>query len=102
MGQNKEILPQALENIIPQEIFKAEVRSWAERIGVEPHSITLRVMKNKWASCTSKGNLSFNTELLHQSAEFRHKTIVHELLHLKYPKHSKLFRAMEKAYLEEK
>jgi predicted metal-dependent hydrolase len=89
------------EHFIPEEIFKSEVRAWAERIGVEPKSITLRPMKRKWASCSSKGNLSFDTDLLRQPAEFRRKVIIHELLHLKIPNHGKLFHAMEKAYLRE-
>ena len=89
-----------LEDSVPEEIFKSEVLAWAERIGVEPNSITLRPMKRKWASCSSKGNLSFSTDLLYQSADFRRKTIVHELLHLKIPNHGKLFRALEKVYLE--
>jgi predicted metal-dependent hydrolase len=52
---------QNLEESVPEEIFKAEVRSWASSIGVEPHTITLRPMKRKWASCSSKGNLTFDT-----------------------------------------
>lgn len=101
MGLEKETLPPALEESVPKEIFKGEVRFWAERIGVEPNSIKLRQMSHKWSSCTSKGNLTFDTELLHQPAALRKKAIVHELLHLKYPNHGKLFKAMEKAYLEE-
>jgi len=56
-------------------------------------------MKHKWVSCSNKGNLTFDKELLTQSAEFRRKVIIHELLHLKIPKHGKLFTALEKAYL---
>jgi hypothetical protein len=101
MSQEKDGLPLPLEASIPEEIFKSEVRAWAEKIGVEPKAITLRPMKRKWASCSSKGNLSFDTDLLRQTAEFRRQAIVHELLHLKYPNHGKLFRALEKAYLEQ-
>jgi predicted metal-dependent hydrolase len=99
MSLEKKGLPPSLEESIPEEIFKAEVRSWADTIGVEPHTITLRPLKRKWASCSSKGNLTFDTELLRQPAEFRRQAIVHELLHLKYPNHGKMFRALEKAYL---
>jgi hypothetical protein len=91
-----------LESSVPKEIFKSEVRSWAKKIGVDFNSITIRPMTTKWASCSSKGNLTFDTDLLDQPAAFRRKTIVHELLHLKYPTHNKIFKAMEKAYLQEK
>ncbi len=92
--------PPTLEESVPEEIFKSEVRAWARRIGVEPRVITLRPMKRKWASCSSKGNLSFDTELLRQPAEFRRQAIVHELLHLRIPNHGKLFQALERAYLD--
>ena len=101
MSLEKDGLPPSLEESIPQEIFKAEVRAWAERIGVEPEVVTLRPMKHKWASCSNKGNLTFDTDLLRQSAGFRRQAIVHELLHLKYPNHGKMFRALERAYLEQ-
>jgi len=58
-------------------------------------------MKRKWASCSSKGRLTFDTELLSQPARFRAEVIVHELLHLRIPKHGKVFRALLKAYLDE-
>jgi predicted metal-dependent hydrolase len=94
-------LPPPLETSIPKEIFKSEVHYWADNIGVELHTITIRKMKRKWASCSSKGNLTFDTSLLYQPSEFRRKVIIHELLHLKYPNHGKMFRALERAYLEE-
>lgn len=100
MSLEKDHLPPPLEQSIPEEIFKSEVRTWAERIGVEPNLIILRSMKHKWASCSSKGNLTFDYDLLRQPAEFRREAIVHELLHLKIPNHGKLFRALESAYLE--
>ena len=61
-------LPPALEESVPEEIFKSEVRAWAERIGVRPNTITLRPMTHKWASCSSKGNLTFDVYLLRQPA----------------------------------
>ncbi|GEA18931.1 metal-dependent hydrolase [Moorella sp. E306M] len=88
-----------LEEAIPEAVFRAEVTTWAKRIGVEPKEIHIRVMKRKWASCSSKGRLTFDPELLKQPAPFRAEVIVHELLHLKIPNHGPLFKAMVKAYL---
>ncbi len=64
--------------------FKKEVRRWAEKIGVSPKEIHVRRMRRKWASCSSKGRITF--------------VIVHELLHLRYPNHGKMFRALMKVY----
>jgi predicted metal-dependent hydrolase len=88
-----------LERVIGRDIFKAEVRAWAERMCVDVKEMHIRPMKRKWGSCSTAGRLSFNTELLSAPAEFRRKVIVHELLHLKLPNHGKLFQALLRSYL---
>jgi len=90
---------QSLEGTVPLEVFKAEVNAWAKRIEVDPKEIHVRPMKRKWASCSSNGRLTFNTELLKEPASFRREVIVHELLHLKVPNHGKVFRSLLRAYL---
>jgi predicted metal-dependent hydrolase len=75
------------------------VLNWAKRIGVEPKEIRLRLMKSKWASCSSNGRLTFNVEILQEPARFRAEAIVHELLHLKVPNHGKLFKNLMTAFL---
>jgi len=90
-----------LEEVVPQDLFRAEVAVWAQRIGVTPREIHIRPMKRKWASCSSRGRLTFDVELLRQPAAFRREVIVHELLHLKVPNHGPLFKALLKAYLQE-
>lgn len=79
--------------------LKKEVNYWSNEIGVTPKEIQVRKMKRKWASCSSKGRLTFSYELLSKSKELRAKVIVHELLHLKYPNHNKFFKALLKTYL---
>jgi predicted metal-dependent hydrolase len=81
--------------------FKREVKKWARRIGVHPKEIHLRQLKSKQASCSPKGRLTFNTELLYPTAQVRTEAIVHELLHLKVPNHSKLFKQLMNAFLTE-
>ena len=88
-----------LEEVIPGEVFKAEVHAWAARIGVEPKEIHLRPLKTKWASCSAKGRLTFDEGLLRQPAAFRREVIVHELLHLKVPNHGPLFRNLLRSHL---
>ena len=89
-----------LEASVPKDIFKAEVRAWAKRIGVEPKEVHVRPMKRKWGSCSTTGRVSFNEEVLGESAEFRRRVIVEELLHLKVPNHGPVFRSLLKAYLD--
>jgi predicted metal-dependent hydrolase len=78
---------------------KISSQAWARKIGVEPKEIHLRPMKRKWASCSTKGRLTFDTGLLSQPAAFRREVIVHELLHLKVPNHGPVFRSLLRAYL---
>lgn len=84
--------------ITPEE-FKQDVRSWAKEIGVKPKEIHLRKMKRKWGSCSSRGRLTFNTSLLDEPKEMRLKVIIHELLHLRYPNHGRLFKILLNIYL---
>lgn len=101
MGKVMHTLPPPLEETVPAEVFKAEVHAWAQRIGAAPTEIRLRPMKRKWASCSSKGRLTFNTELLRERAAFRAKVIVHELLHLQVPNHGRLHKALLRAWLSQ-
>lgn len=79
--------------------FKEDVLTLAKKVDVEPKEIHLREMKNKWGSCSTKGRLTFDKKLLEESEEIRFKVILHELIHLRYPNHGKMFKSMLKAYL---
>jgi predicted metal-dependent hydrolase len=82
--------------------FKKEVLEWAQELRVNPKEIHVRPMKRKWASCSSKGRVTFSYELLNKSFEQRAKAIVHELLHLKYNSHNKMFASLLSAHLAKK
>jgi predicted metal-dependent hydrolase len=88
-----------VQEALSLEAFKEEVGSWSRRIGVKPKEVHVRPMKRKWASCSSQGRLTFNSELLREPAPFRAEVIVHELLHLKIPNHGKVFKTLLRAYL---
>jgi hypothetical protein len=86
--------------MISPEKFKKEVEGWAKEIGVEFKEVQFRAMKNKWASCSSKGRLTFNKDLLSEPKDVRDRVIVHELLHLRYPNHGKMFNSLLNIYLQ--
>jgi len=79
--------------------FKREVTDWAVKLEIQVTTIYLRPMKNKWASCSTNGNLSFNKELLGMEKELGVYVILHELLHLRVPNHGKLWKSLFNAYL---
>jgi len=84
---------------IPTDEFKADVMFWAGRLEVDPGEVHLVAMKRKWASCSPRGRVTFDTALLGQPEEFRREVIIHELLHLKVPNHGRLFSALLRAHL---
>jgi predicted metal-dependent hydrolase len=82
-----------------KEEFRAEVDDWAKRIGARPKELHIRPMQQKWGSCSSRGRVTLNIELLSAPTELRREAIVEELLHLRVPNHGKLFKTLKRAYL---
>jgi predicted metal-dependent hydrolase len=79
--------------------FKGRVLEWARKLNVDAHSIYIRPMSRKWASCSTAGTLSFNDELLGMDKELGDYVIVHELLHFSVPNHGKLWKSLMRAHL---
>jgi predicted metal-dependent hydrolase len=75
------------------------VQHWAARIGVKPPQVYLREMRRKWASISSVGRLTLNTELIDLPKELGEFVIVHELVHRLAPNHGKVFKSFMHAYL---
>ncbi|HOF78367.1 MAG TPA: M48 family metallopeptidase [Smithellaceae bacterium] len=83
-----------------KEEFKARVREWAKKIDVDVRVISIRVMKNKWASfAVGSRLLIFNTELLKMEKQLGDYVIVHELLHFAVPNHGRLWKSLMRAHL---
>src|SRR3546814_16417999 len=81
--------------------FHDRVDQWATRLRVQPTQIRVQVMTRKWASCSSRGRVTFARDLLAQSAGFQDYVIAHELLHLRIHNHGKLFNATLRAHSSE-
>jgi len=79
--------------------FKKQVREIAAKMDIEIKSLAVRPMTNKWASCSTDGNLNFNKQLLDLDKELGNYVIVHELLHFSIPNHGKLWKSLMTAYL---
>jgi predicted metal-dependent hydrolase len=79
--------------------LRASVKTWAAKIKARPKQIRIQQMAGKWASCSSKGRVTFNSDLFDQPYRFQEFVIVHELLHLKIPNHGRLFKSLLKTYL---
>lgn len=84
-----------------KEEFKRRVLEWANKLGIKVRALSVRPMRNKWASCSLQGNLSFNDELVDLDREIGNYVIVHELLHFFVPNHGKLWKSLMRVHLGE-
>ena len=74
-------------------------RHWATRVGVPTPRIHIRAMSQKWASISTAGRLTLNSELVGLPRELGEFVIVHELVHLLAPNHGRVFKSFLHAYL---
>jgi predicted metal-dependent hydrolase len=56
--------------------------------------LSVRVMKTRWGSCTSKGKISLNPKLVQMPKDLIDYVVLHELCHLKELNHSASFYAL--------
>lgn len=82
-----------------REELKTRVREWGAKIGILVPAIHVREMRSKWASISTDGRLTLNSDLLGLPPELCDYVIVHELLHLRAPNHGKLWKSLMYAYL---
>jgi len=64
---------------------------WAEKMWVKYNKISIKKIKTKWWSCSSKKNLNFNYKIIFLSEKNQDYLIIHELSHLVHMNHSKEF-----------
>lgn len=74
--------------------LRARVLSWSEKLSVHPKQIRIYPMRRKWGSCSWSGVVTLAADLAEREPDFRDFVIAHELLHLRYPDHSRLFKAI--------
>lgn len=85
--------------LYPTDELRRRTHAWAVRLRVNPRVVRVQEMRRKWGSCTSRGTITLAADLADQEARFQEFVIVHELLHLRYPTHGKLFKAALSAHL---
>lgn len=62
-----------------------------EKYGVTPSSLYIQEMENRWGSCTPKGKIILNVQLIKAPRPCIEYVITHELCHLVHPDHTKAF-----------
>ena len=75
------------------------VAYWVELLHVPAPRVRVRKMSRKWGSCSTSGTITLATDLAFKDVEFQNYVIAHELLHIRFPNHGKLFKALLTAHI---
>jgi predicted metal-dependent hydrolase len=86
-------------SLTPSARLKRRVDTWVVKLRVVPRVVRVQRMTRKWGSCSTAGTITLAIDLDDEMEGFQDFVIVHELLHLKVPNHSRLFKALMTAHV---
>ncbi len=67
------------------------IRKFKVQLGVEPNDVKIMELQHRWASCSTKGNLSFNWKCAMAPIDVLNYIVAHELVHLIHQNHTNAF-----------
>ena len=67
------------------------IERYKGQLGVQPNQIKVMELQNRWASCTSSGNVNFHWKCAMAPIDVLHYIVVHELAHLIHNNHTQAF-----------
>ena len=89
---NKEKIKKELElfyRSFSEKILKEKTLIESKKMNLKVKGIKVRSYKNRWGSCSSNGDISYNWKLIMAPDKIINYVIIHELCHLIYFNHSK-------------
>jgi predicted metal-dependent hydrolase len=86
-------------SLYPADELRRRTHAWALKLRLNPKVVRVQQMRHKWGSCTSMGTITLASDLADQESRFQDFVIVHELLHLRYSSHGRVFKALLNAYV---
>lgn len=81
-------------NELMPEIISPVVQKFKNSYQRSPAKISLKSMKSRWGSCSSRGNISMNIKLIKSPKSCIEYVMAHELCHLLEMNHSKSYYAL--------
>ena len=84
-----------------QQQAESELREKTERysriIGVNPASVTIKLFKSRWGSCSITGGIQYNWKIIIAPNRIVNYVVIHELCHILHHNHSPAFwKAVER------
>lgn len=95
----KQPAPITLGEPISTDTVRKLVEAWQVRLKVKVTRLQLRAMTHKWGSVSSAGCLTLSLDLLMLPLPLVEYVVVHELVHLKFPNHDKIWKMHMSMYL---
>ncbi|WP_122887972.1 M48 metallopeptidase family protein [Burkholderia pseudomallei] len=86
-------------SLYPSQQLRQRALAWSVKLRVRPRVIRIQEMKRKWGSCSSTGIITLATDLVDREQAFQDYVVVHELLHLRYATHGRVFKALMSAHV---
>lgn len=77
-----------------KELLPRRLSELAERYGFNFSRIFIKHNSSNWGSCSSRGNINLNLNLVRLPQLLRDHVILHELCHLRHPNHGPEFHAL--------
>jgi predicted metal-dependent hydrolase len=77
-----------------KEYLPGRVRQLAAQNGFEVNQIRIKHNVSNWGSCSSKGNINLNLNLMRLPQNLQDYVILHELCHLRQMNHGPEFHAL--------
>lgn len=74
--------------------LSGRLRDLAGRFGLGVARVTIRGQRTRWGSCSPAGAIALNWRLVQAPDEVRDYVLIHELMHLREPNHSRRFWAL--------
>ncbi|MGH9409044.1 MAG: M48 family metallopeptidase [Vicinamibacterales bacterium] len=68
-----------------------QLTTLAERFGLVVSRISIRAQRSRWGACAPTGHITLNYRLLLMPPQVREYILIHELMHLRQPNHSRRF-----------
>lgn len=72
-------------------LFAGRVAHYAQLLNVAPRTVKLSAAKTQWGSCTARGTVRLNEQLIRLPLRLIDYVVVHELAHLREMNHSAAF-----------
>ncbi|MBS4068950.1 MAG: SprT family zinc-dependent metalloprotease [Sulfurimonas sp.] len=82
-----------------QSYIVPRVEHYSNIMNLSYSEIKFRKMRSRWGSCSSRGVITLNIELIKIDRKLIDFIVVHELAHLKHMNHSKKFHSLVNEYI---